>query len=174
MKKIIVVVWFLGRFLRFFVIFVRVALRYRKGLQRPISTLEPLSPRNTKSRKIAFSKFFWFSRKIWTITSRLVWSPPKSAFWAPRCLKKRPRDPPGAQNPSYGPLGQKGGLAANFRDLPKNDHPAKLGDDHTKITPRVHSFQKNLQFFDIDFWPFLVSAAHKYQLGSNWPPTVAL
>ena len=32
--------------------------------------------------------------------------------------------------------------AANFRNLPKNDHPTKLGDGHTKIIVRVHILQK--------------------------------
>ena len=40
-------------------------------------------------------------------------------------------------------LWPKGRAGRQLQKPAKNDHPTNPGDDHTKITPRVHSFQKN-------------------------------
>ena len=132
------------RFLPFLVIFGKCGPQVPKGLKigyfrEPLPSVPKIKNRE-KWQNRNFLKFF---RTLWTLASRLVWSTSKSAFWGLPNLKKRPVDPLGAQKPSYGPFGQDGGRAANFKNLPKNDHPTKLGDDHTKITVRVHSFQKN-------------------------------
>ena len=57
-------------------------------------------------------------------------------------MKRRLGCPFGDKNPSYDVPAENGGLAANIRNLPKNDHPANLGGDHIKSTGRGHTFDK--------------------------------
>ena len=59
--------------------------------------------------------------------------------------------------------------AANFRNLPKNYHPTKLGDDHTKIIVRVHIlFKKCVRSILAMFGDFCKGGSQVGYIWSIW------